>query len=88
MRDREERERLRREDPIGEVRRETLAVYEVLGPGHSEDVYLRFLERGVWNRRRPACAEDQGPTRRMGLALHLARLFGLEDEDKDEGEQA
>jgi hypothetical protein len=86
MRAREERERLRREDPIGEVRRETLAVYEMLGPGHSEDVYLRFLERGVWRARRPACAEDQGPNRRTGLALRLARLFGLEDKDEDEPE--
>ena len=84
MRDREERERLRREDPIGEVRRETLAVYEVLGPGHSEDVYLRFLERGVWRQPRPACAGDRSSSRRTGLALHLARLFGLED--KNEGE--
>jgi len=81
MRDQEERERLRREDPIGEVRRETLAVYEMLGPGHHEDIYLRFLERGVWRRRRPACAEDSETDSRTGLARRLARLFGLESED-------
>lgn len=84
MRDREERERLRREDPIGEVRRETLAVYEVLGPGHAEDVYLRFLERGVWRRREPACAGDPAAGQRTGLARRLAQLFGLESEDQSE----
>jgi len=78
MRDQQERERLRREDPIGEVRRETLAVYQVLGPGHSEDVYLRFLERGVWRRRRPTCAEDPATGARSGLARRLARFLGLE----------
>lgn len=81
MRDRQERERLRREDPIGEVRRETLAVYEVLGPGHSEQIYLRFLERGVWRHRRRSCAEGAEAGERSGLALRLARLFGLESED-------
>jgi hypothetical protein len=83
MRSREERDRLRREDPIGEVRRETLAVYEVLGPGQSEDIYLRFLERGVWRRRR-RCAEDPEMDRRSGLVLRLARFFGLEDKDSDQ----
>jgi len=81
MRDHDERERLRREDPIGEVRRETLAVYKVLGPGHAEEVYLRFLERGVWCRQSPCWVGDPTPGRRTGLARHLARLFGLESDD-------
>ncbi len=84
MRDQAERERLRREDPIGEVRRETLAVYEVLGPGHSEDIYLRFLERGVWRRRPAMCAGDPAAGRRTGLARRLAGLFGLEPADPDQ----
>ncbi|MBU0492932.1 MAG: hypothetical protein KKA73_29065 [Chloroflexi bacterium] len=83
MNEEQERERLRREDPIGEVRRETLAVYGVLGPGLSEDVYLRFLERGVWRRRPPSCVGDPQAGQRTGLARRLARLFGLDTADSD-----
>lgn len=81
MRDLSEREKLHLEDLAREVRRETLAVYKVLGPGHPEDVYLRFLERGVWNRRRPTGGEESRPGTRTGPALRLARLFGLDSED-------
>jgi hypothetical protein len=82
MRDQEEREKLRLEKLSKEVRRETLAVYKVLGPGYPEDVYLRFLERGVWRRRPPTRDGDPEAGKRTGgIALQLARLFGLEPED-------